>query len=380
MAGIYIHIPFCLTACDYCDFYSVTNKTHLLPDFVRAICAEIKHRNRELSGEIINTIYFGGGTPSMISPGQLEEILLSVFRCYTVSPEAEITIEANPDDISDSWCEALIAMGFNRISIGTQSFSDGALKFLNRRHNASRAREAIRISANAGFQNISADLIYGIPGYTDGLLYNDLIFFVNSEVQHISVYALTVEHNTPLHRKISRGQKQCPDEDVQSGQYLIIHDFLESNGYDGYEISNFALPGFRSRHNSAYWEAIPYLGFGPAAHSFHFNERRYNAPSLVDYIRRADSLTFRTLSEKLSLTDMYNEYVMTALRTKSGLKRSRLKQFLTGTFEIKANQALRKFEQAGWIQLQPESICLTREGKLFADRISRELFLENDSQ
>jgi oxygen-independent coproporphyrinogen-3 oxidase len=315
MHSLYLHIPFCARRCGYCDFFSRVC-AGVPDDYVRAAAREMV-RERDFGGAGgLNTVYFGGGTPSLLSPGQLEEFFDSISRFWDLSALREVTLEANPDDLSPAYLSALRGMGFDRLSIGIQSLDDDLLKFMGRRHSAAAAIKAVRDAREAGFDNISTDLIYGIPGLDAKLWAQTLRRTLDLRPEHISAYCLSVEPGTPFAR---RGVEPA-DETVASEQYDTLRETLAGAGYERYEISNFALPGHRSRHNSAYWSGAPYLGIGPSAHSYDGERtRRWNAPSLEEYLAGP-----RYESEILSDTDLFNELLMTRLRTSDGVNEEEL--------------------------------------------------------
>ena len=282
MAGIYIHIPFCKTRCAYCDFYSTT-QTSLRERYIQALCRELELRNGYLQGHHVHTVYFGGGTPSQLRPTDLERIFGLIYKVYGLEQCTEITLEANPDDLTDDYVAALARLPFNRVSMGIQTFHDPTLRLLNRRHTAAQAVAAVNRLRRAGIRNISIDLIYGLPGETQERWEADLRQALSLDVEHISAYLLTYEEGTPLYRMKQQGQVQEADEDSCLCFFTTLMDTLAANGYEHYEISNFCKPGFHSRHNSSYWQGTPYLGCGPSAHSYNGQTRSWNTPSIDRY-------------------------------------------------------------------------------------------------
>ena len=284
MAGIYIHIPFCKTRCVYCDFYSTTRE-ELRKAYVQALCAELGMRKDYLKGEAIETVYLGGGTPSQLDEKDFGRIFDTIERTYGLDACREITLEANPDDLTEDYVEMLRRWPFNRISMGIQTFDGSMLRMLNRRHTSRQAIEAVERCRAYGFDNISIDLIYGLPGETDERWQNDLLQTVHMDVEHISAYHLTYEEGTPLYRLLKVGRVREVDEESSVRFFTMLMDTLSVAGYEHYEISNFCKPGHRSRHNTSYWRGVPYLGCGPSAHSFDTQSREWNVASLEEYLR-----------------------------------------------------------------------------------------------
>ena len=313
MAGLYLHIPFCKRVCAYCDFFKEVGTSRLLP-LAEAMHRELDERKEYLGGEAIRTRYFGGGTPSLCPPELLAGLLGHAARIFDCSRVEETTLEANPDDLSPEYLEALRRIGIDRLSIGIQSFDDDCLRLMNRRHNAAQAVDAVRNAQRAGFENITVDLIFGVPGFGGDTLHRNLDRTLELGVQHVSAYHLTIEPGTAFGRRMERGDLSPVDEEVSEAEYALVHETLTRAGFEHYEVSNYALPGFRARHNAAYWHSVPYLGIGPAAHSFDGCERHWNVASVEAYIAGAPAE-----AEQLSLRDRYNEYVMTRLRTAEGI-------------------------------------------------------------
>jgi len=316
VAGIYIHIPFCKKFCYYCDFYKSANY-RFVDAYIGVLIKEISLK-KDFTSEQINTIYFGGGTPSSIDLKHISSILKKLNKSFNVSNNAEITFEINPDDVDLEYFKGLKNLGINRLSLGIQSFNNRVLKFLNRRHNAGQATDSIKFAKTAGFVDISIDLIYGIPGQEINDFENDLSVFFDLGLTHLSAYHLTIEEKTHFGRL---QQKKLLNE-IGEGQSLRFYDSLivkmKNNGYDHYEISNFSLPTYHSKHNKAYWEQKTYIGFGPSAHSFDKNSRYWNISSVKNYINllNIDAQYFE--KERLNRSDKFNEYIITGLRTKQG--------------------------------------------------------------
>jgi len=318
MAGIYIHIPFCKQRCTYCDFYTEV-APQFIPVLIDSIIRELNIRKDYLGNSQVSTIYFGGGTPSILSNEQFLLIFDAIYKLFTVAENAEITFEANPDDLTPEFLASLHELPFNRISIGIQSFDDKDLKRINRRHTSEQAEEAVKNAQKAGFGNISIDLIYGLPFQTLEAWGNQLDMALSLQIQHISAYGLTYEEGTVLWKQRENGKIEVVDDLVMNEMYLLLLDKIKIKGFEAYEISNFALPGYQSRHNSAYWKQEPYLGIGPSAHSYDVVSRQWNIASITDYIKAINSNSVFYEREELSLNDRYNDFVMVSLRTSEGL-------------------------------------------------------------
>lgn len=373
MAGIYVHIPFCKQACTYCNFHFSTS-LKLRNDFVGALLAEMAMRRNYAGGEPVGTIYFGGGTPSLLSSSELQQIIGAIQVNFDVSARAEITLEANPDDINDEALRRWRDMGFNRLSIGVQSFFESHLRAMNRAHSAGQASACIAAAKAAGFGNFSIDLIYGSPDLNDEQWMANLATAVDLGIPHLSCYALTVEPGTLLDNLTRRKQVPPVASEDQARQFLLMTDYLTSKGYEHYEISNFALPGKRSRHNSAYWNGSRYIGLGPSAHSFDGENRQWNISNNALYIRTIQEGELFLEKEKLSPRDRFNEYVMTSLRTMEGTDLNMVRNQFGGRAADSLTAASEKFMDRAWLTIDNEKLVLTREGKLFADGIAADLF------
>jgi len=317
LAGIYIHIPFCKRACHYCNFHFSTSLKHK-DTLVSAILKEIDLRAKNWKDLNFETIYFGGGTPSILPAHQIEEILKKIYQKFKIADKPEITLEANPDDLNREKLKAYKTMGINRLSIGIQSFFDEDLKKLNRSHNAQQAQEVIHKAQSVGFENITVDLIYGIPGLSDDKWQQNIQKVLDAKVPHISAYALTVEPKTALSWQINKGVFPVVSDEQAARQFKILRDILLANGFEHYEISNFGKPYFHSRHNTAYWQNKAYLGLGPAAHSYKNKQRRWNIANNAVYIKNVNNDNYYEI-EDLSPRDIYNETIMTGLRTSNGV-------------------------------------------------------------
>lgn len=331
MAGIYIHIPFCKQRCIYCDFYSTTSQEKE-NRYIEAVCTELELRKQSLP-DPVHTIYIGGGTPSLLNPTSVKQLKECIDRNYRMMPDLEFTVEANPDDISPEWLEAMSRIGVNRISMGVQTFHDGHLKLLRRRHNSERAIQAVHLCQEHGFRNISIDLIYGLPEQTLEEWKADVAQAIALNVQHLSAYALIYEENTALWRMREQNKVQEADEELSLSMFEYLITELKNNGFEHYEISNFGLPGFHSRHNSSYWNDTPYLGCGASAHSFIGMERMYNTANIDQYIKdimrcREENLPYNEVChcEVLDRYEHYNDRIITGLRTAAGLDLEKLEQ------------------------------------------------------
>ncbi|MFZ4456324.1 MAG: radical SAM family heme chaperone HemW [Bacteroidales bacterium] len=325
MAGIYIHIPFCKTRCSYCDFFSSTDDS-TASQYVSAICVELEERRKELPNEQIDTIYFGGGTPSQLTIGQFEQIFEVITANYLISENAEITIEANPDDMTENYVARLATLPFNRVSMGVQSFDDEDLKSLNRRHSANQAIEVIELCRQHNLTNISIDLMYGLPNQTIEAWKKNVDVAVSLPVQHISAYHLIYEKGTDLYRKLKKGEVKEADEELSVAMFDYLRSKLIDKGFLHYEISNFALDGFFSRHNSSYWKGIPYLGIGTAAHSFDGKNRFWNPSNIKIYLDQAKKRSFSPEIEESTPQSRYNDFIIVTLRTMWGLDFSELER------------------------------------------------------
>ncbi len=373
-AGVYFHIPYCKKACHYCNFHFSTS-LHSKNGMVEALLKEIditRGKNRR----IITSVYFGGGTPSVLLRKELRAIMDEVRKVFTFVPDAEFSFEVNPDDMTEMTVPFWKQQGFNRLSIGIQSFRDEDLEWMNRSHTAAQAMEGIALVRKAGFTNFSIDLIYGIPGLTDEAWIKNIEQALALEVPHISAYALTVEPNTALGTMIEQGKKEPVDPEQQARQFIILMDMLENAGYEHYEISNFARPGFRSKHNSSYWQGIPYFGFGPGAHSYDGYTRYWNISNNARFI---DSILSNNIipfdKEDLTEKQQLNEYIMTSLRTMEGISLNFMaeKWGIDIANQVKISSYI--YGSRGMVRIEDQHIVLTREGKLFADGIASDLFM-----
>lgn len=372
MAGIYIHIPFCKTRCSYCDFYSTT-RNELKEKFVETLCRELEARRDYLSGEAVETIYFGGGTPSQLSEEDFNRIFETIRQCFNTQHCSETTLEANPDDLTDEYVQMLRRQPFNRLSMGIQSFHDETLKLLNRRHDAHTAMKAVERCRKAGFENFSIDLMYGLPGQTIGHWQNDLAQAIALHPAHISAYHLTYEEGTPLHAMLHKKQVCEVDEESSILFFTTLIDSLQKAGYEHYEISNFCLPGKYSRHNTSYWQGIHYLGCGPSAHSFNGNAREWNISSLQRYIEGIERGEKVSETEWLDKPTRYNEYIITSLRTVWGISIERLEKEFGEELYLYCRKMTAPYLENGKLEEHNGVWRLTRKGIFVSDGIMSDL-------
>ncbi len=380
LAGIYIHIPFCKQACYYCNFHFSTS-ARLREEMVNSLIKEIglSHHyllNDQNEPEIIETIYFGGGTPSLLRSDDVKDLLSAIDKDHNVTSDAEITLEANPDDIDAEKLMAWKKAGITRLSIGIQSFHEKSLRWMNRAHNVRQATESIVLARNAGFENFSIDLIYGTPGLTDNEWKANVDLVIENEIPHISCYALTVEPKTALQKMIALKKKKDIDTTVQANQFELLMKWMKQAGYEHYEISNFCEQGYRSRHNSSYWEGKKYIGIGPSAHSYDGRCRRWNVANNAFYIESLKKDTIPFEEETLTYDNRLNEYIMTSLRTIEGLDLKKLEN----DFSLNETRRIIKIiDQHAYVSnllmnMDNNCIALTDKGKLFADGIASTLF------
>ncbi len=376
MSGIYIHIPFCKKACHYCDFHFSTSLKYA-DEMVDAICKEIRMKKDRISGHV-GSIYFGGGTPSILSQEALQKIFDTINYTFSVDAAAEITIETNPDDLTSQKLKELKQLPVNRFSVGIQSFYNEDLIWMNRAHNADEAENCIKRSQDAGFENLTIDLIYGYPFLTDAKWLSNINKAIELEVPHISAYALTVEPRTALAHAI-KNKKQTPVSDTQSAeQFVILMEKLMASGFEHYEISNFAKPDRYAIHNTNYWKGINYIGIGPSAHGFDGQNRYMNPANNASYMEKLESNKLAETVEELSLNDRFNEYIMTSLRTMWGTDLNKISNHFGKEFFEETKKNLRSFDDKDWLIFEEEKIKLSQSGKLFADHIASELFIIND--
>ena len=374
MAGIYIHIPFCKQACNYCDFHfstSLKNKD----GFLIALKKEIELQKDYLGKETISTIYFGGGTPSLLSETELMSVFEMLHREFVIAPTAEITLEANPDDITKEKINELKHTPVNRLSMGIQSFFDEDLKLMNRAHTSKEAETAVKLSQDKGFENITIDLIYGIPTLTNQNWKHNLNTTFDLEVKHISAYCLTVEPKTALAHQIKTGKISNVDEQQSSEHFEMMLDEMNKHGFTQYEISNFCKPGFHSKHNSSYWLKENYLGLGPSAHSFNGTSRQWNISNNPLYIQALLKGEMNFEKEELTSNQRYNEYVLTSLRTMWGSDLGYVETQFGIPYLTHCMAEARPYLESKKLLLKENKLFLSDQGKLFADKIASDLFL-----
>jgi oxygen-independent coproporphyrinogen III oxidase len=374
LAGIYIHIPFCKQACNYCNFHfsvSLTNKEKI----IAALLKEILLSNNFIETKNIETIYFGGGTPSLLSKDELNIVVATIREKFIVADDVEITLEANPDDINKQVLADWKSIGINRLSVGLQSFDEAELTWMNRAHNASQSLLCIDEIQAAGFTNFSVDLIYGSPLQSDETLKNNFDIIAQKNIPHISCYALTVENGTVLNKQIKENKSPDVDTERQAAQFKLLLSMMEANGYEQYEISNFSKKNYRSKHNSSYWQSKPYFGFGPSAHSFDGkNKRRWNVANNSLYIQSIEKNIIPYEEEILTTSQQINEYIMTSLRTVEGIDLQKV-AIDFGKHEMeRIVSAAKKYLTDNKIIISEKSILLTKKGKFFADGIAADLF------
>lgn len=370
MAGVYLHIPFCKRLCAYCDFYKSV-RLALIDEVALAMHRELLERRDYLHDRKIETLYFGGGTPSLVSVEQLAGLKRRVEELFDCSSLDEVTLEANPDDLNPGYLAGLREAGFNRLSIGIQSFDDEELRWMNRRHTARQAEEVVREARDAGFSNLTIDLIFGVPGFGEELLRHSLDRALALDVEHISAYHLTIEPDTALGRREARGELHAVEETVSEREYALVHETLTAAGYEHYEISNYARPGFRARHNSAYWRGSEYLGIGPAAHSFDGSSRCWSLDTVESYI---SAEPFRFECEELSARDRLNEYLMTRLRTAEGISYGVIaERFGVASAERIRREAAQPLSR-GLLSSTPEGVKIPAEHFLLSDHLIGMLF------
>ncbi|MBF0693839.1 MAG: radical SAM family heme chaperone HemW [Flavobacterium sp.] len=375
MAGIYIHIPFCRQACHYCDFHFSTSMERK-DEMVLALSRELELRKSEFKSEVVETIYFGGGTPSVLSTSQIKFLIDAVYKNYIVTENPEITLEANPDDLTNDVIFALAESPINRLSIGVQSFFDEELLMMNRAHDASQALESLK-NARRKFDNISIDLIYGIPGMDDAKWQMNIDIALGLEIPHISAYALTVEPRTALHKLVKTGKIEQPSESQAQNQFSILVEKLDQAGFVHYELSNFGKQGYFSRNNTAYWLGVKYIGIGPSAHSYNAISRSWNISNNIKYLQAISKSELPSELEVLTADDRYNEYVMTGLRTIWGISLDVIKREFGRDKVDYLLKSAEKYFQNGLLSVNENVIKTTSRGKFLTDGIASDLFLVN---
>lgn len=376
MAGIYIHIPFCKQACHYCDFHFSTSMKRK-EEIVLALLHEIQLRKDEFHGEIIETIYFGGGTPSVLTNAEICSLIEAVYQNFEVIQNPEITLEANPDDLSEERIIELSKTPINRLSIGIQSFFEADLQLMNRAHNSEEAKKCLAI-ATKYFDNISVDLIYGIPGLTNEMWLKNIKTALNFGVPHISSYALTVESKTALHKLIQVGKIAPPKDDVAQEHFEILVKTLTDKGFVHYELSNFGKPNYFSKNNSSYWLGKKYLGIGPSAHSYNGTSRSWNIANNILYLKNISEDKLPSEVEILSKQDVYNEYIMTGLRTIWGVSLHKIQNDFGDQYLNYLLKNAERYIADGLLFIENEILKTTSKGKFLTDGIASDLFFLNE--
>tara|TARA_B110000116_G_scaffold101010_1_gene87831 strand:+ start:1899 stop:3023 length:1125 start_codon:yes stop_codon:yes gene_type:complete len=372
LAGIYIHIPYCKQACSYCNFhFRITQKDKA--EMLKCINLELELRQLYLKNKTIETIYFGGGTPSILSKSEIKSILDSISNIYKIKENAEITLECNPDDLTKNKLIAVKEVGINRLSIGVQSFVDADLKFMNRSHNATQSKSCIQMAQQVGFNNITIDLIYGLPNQSLSDWKKNLNKMFALDIPHFSSYALTIEEKTVLKHLVEQKKIIPLKDEIVIEQFSILMELAQQKGFVHYEISNFGKAGFYSKHNTSYWKNKHYLGVGPSAHSFNGNSRSWNVSSNKQYIQKIKKGEDYFETEKLSISQQYNEYVFTSLRTIWGVNLEIIKERFGK--QIHFLKEIKKWERKKNIKKCKNTYTLTKSGKIFADAIGSDLFI-----
>jgi len=373
MAGIYIHIPFCKTRCHYCDFYKSTDFSARI-DFLSALKKEMILRKYEVNDELIESIYFGGGTPSVLNINEIDIILQLIFSLFDIHPQIEITLEANPDDLNEPFVQALTGTGINRVSIGIQSFNDHDLKAMNRRHNSVQAINSVKNAREAGIENLSIDLIYGLPNQSLKDWEKNVDLAISMNVSHISAYHLTYHEGTVFYDYLKAGKIREISDELSLAQFKLLKHRLEQTGYEHYEISNFARDGQYSRHNRSYWERKSYIGFGPSAHSFDQRTRRWSVSNLREYLQAMEGETAFWEDEILSTQDQYNDYMITSLRTMWGVSSEYLESVFDNRFNHYFKKEAQPFIDTGHMLYDGRIYTLSEEGLFISDKIMEKLF------
>lgn len=372
MAGLYVHIPFCKQKCSYCDFHFSTSLKHQT-NLVNALVKEIQSKS-SLINQQIKTIYFGGGTPSLLSKKELNLLIETIHANYNIAENIEFTLECNPEDLSKDKLKEFIHIGVNRLSIGIQSFFDDDLRFFNRSHSALQAEESIRLSQDKGIENITIDLIYNIPTLTLQKWENNLNKVIALKVPHLSAYTLTIEPKTALYHQVKTKQVQLPIEGEMIKQYELLMEKTRQNGLVQYEVSNFGKEDYFSQHNSNYWRGEEYLGFGPSAHSFYGGKRSWNVANNIKYIQAITKNLSYSENEEIDQKTSYNEYILTRLRTIWGVDRNELFEKYDSKIVHHFNKEIDKYLNSSYLQIENNVITLTQEGMMIVDGISSDLF------
>jgi oxygen-independent coproporphyrinogen-3 oxidase len=374
MAGIYIHIPFCKTKCPYCDFFSVTDSGYT-SSLTEGIEKELSLQKHYLGSQKIETIYFGGGTPSYIVPSYIQSILNQISELFFIAEQPEITIECNPDDLGEDYLRNLKTIADFRINLGVQSFINSELRFLQRRHDSEQSLEVLKRLFDLGYTNVGIDLIYGLPDTNLQNLKYNLETAFHFPIKHLSAYHLTIEEGTPFYNQLQNGELEEMSEDLSRKLYFHLKQQASENGFEQYEISNFAKPGYYSRHNTSYWKGIPYLGVGPSAHSFDGIHRHWNVSSIRKYLESIDKGEVASEEEHLTMKDQFNEYLMVSLRTKWGIDLNHLKNSFPSFVNSGFKEKLNHYQEKEMICRENDHIYLTDEGQFLSDQIIMDLFM-----
>ncbi len=375
MAGIYFHIPFCKQACHYCDFHFSTSLQYK-DDLLNAMLAELLLQKDYLQGEAIETIYFGGGTPSLLSSDEIRVFIDQIAKLFKLISAPEITLEANPDDLDINKVRELRQSLINRFSVGIQSFYDEDLRWMNRVHTSNEAENSIKRVQDAGFENITSDLIYGYPLLSDEKFKSNIRKLLDLSIPHISAYSMTVEPQTALGSFIKNKKQPAMNESQSADQFLLLTEMLIESGFEHYEISNFARREMYSKHNTNYWRGVSYLGIGPSAHSFNGNTRAWNISNNARYIESISRKAIPAELETLTIANKINEYILTSLRTMWGTDLTKLTQDFGASYRIDVESATKRVLEKGLISRENDIITLTLSGKLLADQIAAELFVD----
>lgn len=373
MAGIYIHIPFCKSRCIYCGFYSTT-LLDLRKKYINAVCREMELRKNYIR-EPFSTIYLGGGTPSLLDEAELTQLFLYINNVYDVDRNAEITMECNPDDITPEFTNMLNRLPINRVSMGAQTFADSRLRLLHRRHNSDEVKHAVKLLREAGIKNISIDLMFGFPDESLSQWKEDISAALALNVEHISAYSLMYEEDTPLWKMLDTGKVKEIDEELSLTMFKELVCQLTDAGYEHYEISNFARPGYRSRHNSSYWHQVPYIGLGAAAHSFDLNSRQWNVADLKLYIEEINNGIIPMEREELDNDTTFNDIITTALRTSDGINLNALETRLGKRYRNTLISAAGKHLEQGLLEIRHDRLRLTAEGIFISDMVMSDLMI-----
>ena len=371
---LYLHIPFCRQACHYCDFHFSTS-LNAKTEIVQAICHEIYLQKDYLKDKNLETIYFGGGTPSLLEEADFIQIFETISKHFNIKPNAEITLEANPDDLTKEKIQLFKKYHINRLSIGIQSFHKPHLKSLNRIHNGQEAESCVKLSQDLGIQNITIDLIYAIPSESHAIFESDLLKATALNTNHISAYCLTIEPKTVFAKWAKQGKIQIIDDDFAATQFDMLANHLTQNNFEQYEICSFARGENYSKHNTGYWKQSAYLGVGPSAHSFNLTSRQYNVPNNTKYVKELQQNIVPAEVEILTMNDQVNEYLLTGLRTKWGCNILKINALSNNTFQKENQFELEKQIREGFLMIENDTLLLTYKGKLFADRIASDLFI-----